>query len=100
MGRPHTCPYCGQIGKSVSKGVRKTKTMGNRRIRSCKAWRRKFTPKNQKAVEPLRQEAEGPVGPASPTQENTETPGEAETPKEPVEVLAEMLPPPDQEWTS
>ena len=52
MGRPHTCPYCGEIGKSVSKSVRKTKTMGNRRIRFCKACRRKFTPKNQKAIEP------------------------------------------------
>lgn len=47
MGRPHKCPYCGQ-SESVSKGVRRTKTMGDRRIRRCKACKRKFTPKNQK----------------------------------------------------
>jgi len=51
MGRPHTCPYCGAIGKSVSKGVRRTKTIGDRRIRFCRACHRKFTPKNQKAIE-------------------------------------------------
>ena len=57
MGRPHTCPYCGQIGKSVSKGVRRTKTMGDRRIRFCKACHRKFTPKNQKQVDPQEERA-------------------------------------------
>ncbi len=57
MGRPHTCPYCGQVGKSVSKGVRKTKTMGERRIRFCKACHRKFTPRNQKQVEPQEEKA-------------------------------------------
>ena len=42
----------------MSKGVRKTKTMGDRRIRFCKACRRKFTPKNQKQVDP-QEEKEG-----------------------------------------
>jgi hypothetical protein len=50
MGRPYKCPYCGATG-SVSKGVRKTKTMGERRLRLCKACGRKFTPRNQKQCE-------------------------------------------------
>ncbi len=49
MGRPHKCPYCGESGKSTSKGIRKTKTLGNRMIRFCKACKRKFTPRNQKS---------------------------------------------------
>jgi len=57
MGRPHTCPYCRAVGKSVSKGVRRTKTMGDRRIRFCKACKRKFTPKNQKQVDPHEEKA-------------------------------------------
>jgi len=100
MGRPHTCPYCGQIGKSVSKGVRKTKTMGDRRIRFCKACKRKFTPRNQKVVEPLRQEAESGAESASRPEVTAGAPTEAEPPKEPAQALAAMLPPPDQEWTS
>ncbi len=52
MGRPYKCPYCGE-SDSVSKGVRKTKTMGERRIRLCKACSRKFTPRNQKSGEEL-----------------------------------------------
>ena len=51
MARPYKCPWCGESGRSVSKGVRKTKTMGNRRIKLCKACGRKFTPKNQKPAE-------------------------------------------------
>ena len=47
-GRPPACPYCGS--SSIKKGVRKTKTMGIRRLRQCKACRRKFTPKNQARV--------------------------------------------------
>ena len=47
-GRPPACPYCGS--SSIGKGVRKTKTMGVRRIRQCKACKRKFTPKNQATV--------------------------------------------------
>ena len=49
MGRPYKCPYC-QQSESVGKGVRKTKTMGDRRIRLCKGCGRKFTPKNQKTA--------------------------------------------------
>ena len=49
-GRPFKCPYgCGSTN-TVSKGVRKTKTMGLRRIRLCKNCGRKFTPKNQKSI--------------------------------------------------
>ena len=100
MGRPHTCPYCGQIGESVSKGVRKTKAMGDRRIRFCKACRRKFTPKNQRAVELPHQEAGTGVESASQAPVSADAPAEAGTPKEPEEALAQLLPPPDQEWTS
>ena len=49
MGRPFKCPYCGATD-TASKGVRPTKTMGVRRIRRCRACRRKFTPKIQAAV--------------------------------------------------
>jgi transcriptional regulator NrdR family protein len=51
-GRPFKCPYAG-CGSSdtVSKGFRKTKTMGIRRLRYCKDCKRKFTPRNQKPVE-------------------------------------------------
>jgi transposase-like protein len=71
MGRPHTCPYCGQVGRSVSKGVRRTKTMGDRRIRCCKACNRKFTPKNQKQADSQEEKAGSvatePVASAEPT---------------------------------
>lgn len=50
-GRPAKCPYCG--GSSINKGFRKTKTMGKRRIKLCKACGRKFTPKNQKPIEAI-----------------------------------------------
>jgi hypothetical protein len=65
MGRPFKCPYCGH-SESVSKGVRKTKSMGDRQIRLCKSCHRKFTPKNQKPAE---------AGPSSapPAQEATPT---------------------------
>jgi len=51
-GRPFKCPYsgCGSTN-TVSKGIRKTKTMGIRKLRFCKACGRKFTPKNQRLVE-------------------------------------------------
>ena len=49
MGRPYKCE-CGSTD-TVSKGVRRTKTMGDRRIRLCKACGRKFTPKNQKMMD-------------------------------------------------
>lgn len=48
MPRPYKCPYCGNQD-TVSKGRRRTKTMGDRCIRLCKACRRKFTPRSQKA---------------------------------------------------
>ena len=50
MGRPFKCPYCGSTD-TTGKGVRKTKSMGVRRIRRCKACRRKFTPRSQQFVE-------------------------------------------------
>ena len=49
-GRPHKCPYCGGTD-TTSKGARKTKTMGIRRIRCCKGCGRRFTPKSQKSVQ-------------------------------------------------
>lgn len=68
MGRPYKCPYCGESGKSTSKGVRKTKTLGDRMIRFCKACRRKFTPRNQKpGLGPEETDAlsQSPAGPAA-----------------------------------
>ena len=50
MARPYKCPYCGNQD-TVSKGRRRTKTMGDRSIRLCKACRRKFTPRGQKALD-------------------------------------------------
>lgn len=73
MGRPHKCPACGAEGKSVSKGARRTKTMGVRRIRLCKACGHKFTPKNQKPGEVSappaseRESASAPVADSSST---------------------------------
>ena len=49
-GRPPVCPACGSH-QSQKKGVRKTKSMGVRKIRLCKSCGRKFTPQNQKLVE-------------------------------------------------
>lgn len=49
-GRPPVCPNCGS-NQSQKKGVRKTKTIGARRIRLCKSCGKKFTPKNQKLVQ-------------------------------------------------
>lgn len=60
MGRPFKCPYCGS-SDTVSKGVRKTKTMGSRLVRRCRACKRKFTPKNQ-------QGGADTMGPAAPEQ--------------------------------
>jgi tRNA(Ile2) C34 agmatinyltransferase TiaS len=57
MGRPFKCPYegCG-ASENVSKGVRRTKSMGDRRIFRCKKCGRKFTPKHQQPAE-AREEA-------------------------------------------
>ena len=49
MARPFKCPYCGSTD-NVNKGVRKTKTMGLRKIRRCKSCGRKFTPRYQQGV--------------------------------------------------
>ncbi|HOW73769.1 MAG TPA: hypothetical protein PKY77_24470 [Phycisphaerae bacterium] len=46
MARPFKCPYC-KSPETVSKGVRRNKTVGARRVRRCKACGRKFTPRNQ-----------------------------------------------------
>lgn len=62
MGRPFKCPYCGS-SDTTSKGARKTKLMGVRRIRRCKACRRKFTPKSQPLV--AGPDPPQPVGPAT-----------------------------------
>jgi len=58
MGRPFECP-CGSTD-TTSKGFRKTKTLGVRRIRRCRACGRKFTPKNQQPVEVV-PDAESPA---------------------------------------
>ena len=51
MARPYTCPYCRHVGESIRKGLRRTKQLGIRQIRLCRACKRKFTPRNQKLVE-------------------------------------------------
>jgi transcriptional regulator NrdR family protein len=90
MGRPHTCPYCGEIGKSVSKGVRRTKTMGDRRIRFCRACGREFAPKNQKAIEVL----EPSGAEAQNAGEKVEVPvSEVEATAEPASVPSDPAPP-------
>jgi hypothetical protein len=42
MENQEKCRYCGSE-RTVQKGARKTKTMGIRRIRCCKACSRRFT---------------------------------------------------------
>ena len=56
-GRPPICPNCGS-NRSQKKGVRKTKTMGERRIRLCKSCGKKFTPKNQKPAQVENEQSE------------------------------------------
>lgn len=116
MARPFKCPFCGAVD-SVRKGVRKTKTMGIRHIRLCKACGRKFTPKNQKPTEASipgtkeqekarSQGREEQAEPNAVPQENAEAAAEPEAPSggetsaEPGEALARMFPPPDGQWTS
>lgn len=67
MGRPFKCPYeeCG-ASDNVSKGVRKTKTMGDRRIFRCKKCGRKFTPKHQQAAEERETSPDQPQGNTEP----------------------------------
>jgi len=47
-GRPPKCPYCKSTA-TVSKGYRKTATLGNRPLRRCKACGRRFTVNPAKA---------------------------------------------------
>ena len=98
MGRPYKCPYCGQTA-SIGKGVRKTKTMGNRSVRLCKRCGRKFTPKNQTAIlEEAESDAETSeadmvaANPAEPATAN-DAPNQTESPEPILNAL-------DQEWTS
>jgi uncharacterized Zn finger protein len=86
MGRPYKCPGCGS-SNNTSKGVRKTKQLGVRRIRLCKECGKKFTPKNQKATEAEEQPAATttPAAPAAPavvakTEVSTAVPTETATP--------------------
>ena len=98
-GRPAKCPYCG--GSSINKGFRKTKTMGKRQIKLCKACGRKFTPQNQKSVQ------EGPQDrPEQAGREEARRPEQAQESDptrefyqaaEPAEVLGMMFPPPEDE---
>ena len=43
MARPYKCLWYGVSGKSVSKRIRRTKTMGNRALAVCGDCRRKFS---------------------------------------------------------
>jgi len=65
MGRPFKCPYCG-ASENVSKGVRRTKSMGDRRIFRCKKCGRKFTPKHQQPAE-AQEESPKVESPPTPT---------------------------------
>ncbi len=103
-GRPAKCPYCG--GSSINKGFRKTKTMGKRRIKLCKACRRKFTPKNQKPIQPTEENAtETDAEPDEATKPTSVA--EADTTDQPKQGVTEptsdsrsLLSVLDQEWTS
>jgi len=81
-GRPHKCPYCGGTD-TTGKGARKTKTMGIRRIRRCKSCRRRFTPRNQKAVQQEGSQA-SQAGKTGSVQHETDEATEADT-SEPVD---------------
>ena len=105
-GRPFKCPYeCGSTN-TVSKGVRKTKTMGLRRIRLCKNCGRKFTPKNQKPVQPTEEKPietgveqdEGTEPDNVAELEETDQPDQALT--EPTDDSEPLLNALDREWTS
>ena len=105
-GRPFKCPYgCGSTN-TVSKGVRKTKTMGLRRIRLCKNCGRKFTPKNQKPAQPMQERAiEANIEPDEATElDGVAKPDETDQPNqtvtEPISDSKPLLNALDQEWTS
>ena len=103
-GRPSKCPYCG--GNSINKGFRKTKTMGKRRIKLCKACGRKFTPKNQKPVELTEEKVveanvepdETPVGGV--VAEPNETAKSNKAAVDPADDSKPLLNTLDEEWTS
>ena len=103
-GRPAICPYCD--GSSINKGFRKTKTMGKRRIKLCKACGRKFTPKNQKPVESTEEkvvEANTESDEATAAGVVAEPDEIAESDKaavEPAEEPKPLLNALDEEWTS
>ena len=60
------CIHCGSTD-TTSKGARRTKTLGIRKIRRCKSCGRRFTPKNQKLVP-----HEGSEAPQAKTAESVE----------------------------
>ena len=99
-GRPAKCPYCG--GSSINKGFRKTKTMGKRRIKLCRACGRKFTPKKQKPVEPTEEKtvetnAESDETPVASVVAEPNVTDEAAT--EPVDNPKPLLNALGKEWT-
>ena len=105
-GRPFKCPYgCGSTN-TVSKGVRKTKTMGLRRIRLCKDCGRKFTPRKQKLFQPMEEDTRETGGEPDETKVSG---GLVEPDKaklsdpavtEPTRDAKPLLNALDQEWTS
>ncbi len=105
-GRPFKCPYGCDSANTVSKGVRKTKTMGVRRIRLCKNCGRKFTPKNHKVIQAVEQNTtETDAEPDGVTDSGSiAAPDEAGQPSqigtEPTSGSEPLLDALDQEWTS
>ena len=49
-GRPALCPYCRSTA-IISKGYRKTVTMGLRKVRLCKSCARRFTKGKKKVID-------------------------------------------------
>ena len=105
-GRPFKCPYGCDSANTVSKGVRKTKTMGLRRIRLCKNCGRKFTPKNQKPTQPMEEKAIQTGGEPDEAAELSgiakpdETDQSNQAVTEPTSDSKPLLNALDQEWTS
>ena len=99
-GRPFKCPYGCSSANTVSKGVRKTKTMGLRRIRLCKNCGRKFTPKNQKPLQPTEEKTTETAVELDETAEPDEMHQPNQTLPEPTSDSKPLLNALDQEWTS
>ena len=92
-GRPHSCPYCNST-KTICKGWRITKYQGKRRIKLCKSCSRKFTPKNQKPIEPTEEkDAESDTGSAVESEKGKAVDAAPDDPKPLLNSL-------DEEWTS